>query len=874
MAGLPSIASINEVFRGAAEAVLARRLTILAAIFALVVLMAAGLPKLKVDTSQESWFLEGDETIAAKQRFEEIFGSDDSCLVLVRSEKLLTAQNLALVREMGRELENETPWADDVLSIADFEFIDGTEGGMEILSLVPDDLEGFSDEDGLALGRRILSKEIWRNFLISDDMREALIVLRLKPSTSAAPGEPHPNLAIGAKVLEVVARPKYAPLKPVASGLPIVDVEKRDYFGALTSKLILMSVIIIAAAMAVAARDPKVAILPFLITVAALLGVFGAEGHLGQSLDPMTVFLPVFLAMGMSTCYCVHVVSQFKAALPESGERREAVLRAAGRCGWPLLASALTTMAGLACFAVIPIRPIRWVGFTSAALIGAVWLLSWLLMPIFLSFGRDKKALAGGLEEAASPVGADGSIMPGAAPGSGASVIIDEGAESGKEGLEAEKKGLGLKGEGLDPEKEGLESKRDGLEPEKKDGSIIGNGIVNPASPSVNGALPKADILDRALDHLGRKALSRPKLTIAVSAVLFAVAMAGAARLEVSFDVRRSYGVEVPYIQRMVEVGDSNVGSLYSYGVAIELPEPDMAKQPEVLGALNVLAAEIEAFPLTKRVRSVSDVIMDLSQAVNDGDPAFRAIPETREAIAQELLLYESAGGAESERWVDYDYQRLRLQVEVSDYNSAEIDRNLREVRRRAQELFPGAIVILTGAISEFTVAMQYVTWGQVKTFFLALASITLVMAIAFRSLRIALIALIPNAMPVLAMAGVMGWFGMPLEIMTVVIVPMLLGLAVDDTIHIVNHSLLGFQKTGSYAMAARLAIKGVGRAVVLTTAVLILAFSPYLAAKIHVFSNMGMLIGLGLLTALLADLFLTPVILMLAKAFGPEKLI
>ena len=83
---------------------------------------------------------------------------------------------------------------------------------------------------------------------------------------------------------------------------------------------------------------------------------------------------------------------------------------------------------------------------------------------------------------------------------------------------------------------------------------------------------------------------------------------------------------------------------------------------------------------------------------------------------AQLLLLYENAGGLETEKWIDYDYQRLKVMVEMGDYNSGEAARELRWIEDRARELFPGAHVALTGAISQYTVAQDYVSYGQIKS--------------------------------------------------------------------------------------------------------------------------------------------------------------
>ena len=80
-----------------------------------------------------------------------------------------------------------------------------------------------------------------------------------------------------------------------------------------------------------------------------------------------------------------------------------------------------------------------------------------------------------------------------------------------------------------------------------------------------------------------------------------------------------------------------------------------------------------------------------MNQTLNDGDRAYYRIPDTEDEVVQMMLLYENAGGTESEYWMDYDYRRLRLMVEMSDYNSGEAERELADIEQRAAALFPGA---------------------------------------------------------------------------------------------------------------------------------------------------------------------------------------
>ena len=142
---------------------------------------------------------------------------------------------------------------------------------------------------------------------------------------------------------------------------------------------------------------------------------------------------------------------------------------------------------------------------------------------------------------------------------------------------------------------------------------------------------------------LGKRVLNKPKTVLSVFFLIAILCLTGIFRMDVSFDVRRTFGMKVPYVNRITSIANTPVGSLYSYGIAIEFPEPGMAKEPENLRKFDILTSEVAALPLTKKVSSLLDVIKDMNQVMNNGDPAYYRVPETREMIAQQLLLYEKS---------------------------------------------------------------------------------------------------------------------------------------------------------------------------------------------------------------------------------------
>ncbi|HBT89066.1 MMPL family transporter [Desulfobacter sp.] len=380
-------------------------------------------------------------------------------------------------------------------------------------------------------------------------------------------------------------------------------------------------------------------------------------------------------------------------------------------------------------------------------------------------------------------------------------------------------------------------------------------------------------LLGSLMAKLANLVLTRPVPIMIVFSLVLLTAVAGLRYFEVNFDIRKNMGLKVPYVNRLDQVGRSPLGALYSYNVVVEFPGKNMAREPENLKKLDLLEQEAQGFPLTKKTSSITEIIKDMNQVLHDGDPGFFAIPDTREMVAQIMLLYENAGGREAEKWIDYEYRRLRMTVDIKDYNTVEAYRELHQITDKAHALFPGATVTLAGSVVQFTVMQDIVSKGQLTSFLIAICVITGLMALVFGSFKIGLIAMIPNIAPAIAVGGLMGWMRVPLDMMTITIMPMLLGLAVDDTIHFINHAKLAFEQKREYAYAIRHTFSAIGVPILFTSLILTANFSVYLSSPAKVIIFLGILTGTGIMSALLADYFVTPVLLRALKAFGPETI-
>lgn len=144
-------------------------------------------------------------------------------------------------------------------------------------------------------------------------------------------------------------------------------------------------------------------------------------------------------------------------------------------------------------------------------------------------------------------------------------------------------------------------------------------------------------------------------------------------------------------------------------------------------------------------------------------------------------------------------------------------------------------------------------------------------MMFVFGSVRIGLIGLIPNVTPAIVVGGLMGWLGYPLDMMTATIMPMILGLAVDDTIHFINHGRLEFDRQRNYHKAVLRSFRIVGTPLILTSIIITVNFSVYITSEGLSFLHMGFLSVAGIISALVADLCITPVLFSKFKIFGKE---
>lgn len=776
---------INKFFERYAAFLMKWRWVAIALFAVVMVVSFYGMSQMVQQTSFDDYFIEGDPMLVKTEEFKAHFGNDYFVGILTDCDDHFTRENLTLLRELGNELLDSLSYADKITSLVDLEFMLGTEDGMEIVQIVPDEIPETGSPEMAQVRALAYSKPQVARKLVSADGKKAWTLLKLRAFPSEEEwkktGNVSPDIITGEEVSRIIAKEKYASLHPLATGMPYVTQQKTVYIGQEMGRLVMLAVIICILVMLIMTRSLRGVVCPLLSVLGGVLMTFGIAGYTQMYVDSTVLMIPAILAFAVAIAYNIHIFSYFNHLMRQHGKRKRAVLETMGEVGWSVVFCGLTTVVSLLSFLIIPIRPMKCVGLICSLTILFVLLTTLVMTPVLISFGKDRQPKPG----------------------------------------------------------------------------VDGEGGTR---------------LSRWMERLNDFTFRHARPIVAIFTVVCVALAIGLGKIEPAFDIERTMGIDVPYVKDVLSVGRSELGALYSYDLVMEFENEDDAKQPSNLRKLEQLESLVGTYTLTRRTNSILDILKDLNQTLNGGDAASFRIPDTEEEVAQMLILYENAGGSETEYWMDYDYKRLRLMVEISDFNSAEVERELNDISVKAGQLFPGVKVTAVGNIPQYTTMMQYLVRGQMQSFLISVLIIAIILMIAFQSVRVGLIGLIPNLMPAIFVGGYMGWAGIPLDMMTATLIPMMLGMAVDDTIHFINHSKLEFDRQPDYSEAIRRTFRVVGVAIVTTSIITSAVFACFSTSACAMCINFGVLAVIGILSALLADLFITPLLVKKFHVFGKEK--
>ena len=341
--------------------------------------------------------------------------------------------------------------------------------------------------------------------------------------------------------------------------------------------------------------------------------------------------------------------------------------------------------------------------------------------------------------------------------------------------------------------------------------------------------------------------------------VLLLAGIPFALKVEAESDLLAFFKPEHP-VSVHTKIIETRLSGVSTLEILLEGDGPDSLLKVDRLQAIRQLQQWLEKLPEVDRSASLADLIEEMHYAMNGEAAEFRTLPPNDRLLRQYLLVYD---GRDLYDFVDRSYGKARIMLSLNVHGAKALDASIQQIQARlAAHPLPGLSAEIGGYGRLFADQSDMLIGGQVQSFSSAFGQIFLFMLILWRSWGAASICLLPNLAPLFFVFVLMGALGVHLDTATVMIAGIVLGITVDDTIHLYH----GWRQRVNRGMAASWAVarafKSSGSAVMAISLLLISQFLLLATSDFRPTANFGLMTAVGLLSGQVFELLLTPALL------------
>jgi len=374
-------------------------------------------------------------------------------------------------------------------------------------------------------------------------------------------------------------------------------------------------------------------------------------------------------------------------------------------------------------------------------------------------------------------------------------------------------------------------------------------------------------LVARGLVATGGWAAAHPGITLGVALVICGLSWIGISKVYFAQDPMRWFPKDHE-IRVATDLLDEKIRGTATIEVLVDTGKENGLHDPFVLGrmeeAMRFAKGVVQEPLFVGKSIAVTDIVKETNQALHGNDPSYYAIPKARDLIAQELLLFENSGSDDLEQFVDSQFRIGRITLRIPFADGMLYPPFLTELREGFSKIFGAALPFTMTGIAPLSARINVtMVTSMAYSYLFALSVITPLMIFLVGNWRLGLISMLPNLFPIAVVLGVMGWLDIPLDPSNIIIGSLLIGLAVDDTIHFLQTFQQYHLETGETVLSVRNTLTTTGTALLFTSVVLVSGFCIMGAvATMHNTIDFGFLTAFGITTAFLADIIISPALM------------
>ena len=762
-------------------------------------------PQIKMDTSTEGFMHEDDPVLITYNKFRHQFGRDERVLVAIRNENIFSLEFLGTLKALHKEIETAVPFVEDVTSLYN---VRNTRGEGD--KLITDDLlEPFptTQEQVAEIKQRAMSSHFYKNLLISEDGKMTTIII--ETDAYSHKGEK--------KVSDIDAFDEGFDDGGTDTTAQ-TDKEKAFLTDEENTKLV-------ESIMTITQKYQKEKGLEIYVA--------GSPSVNHALKTQMKADMQKF----MRITFLIILVFLF------------IVFRRASAVFYPLLVilfSLLTTVGTMAWAGVMFKLPTQIVpSLLLAVSVGATVHILSIFFDKFDANGDKKEALSYTLRHSGLAIAMTSlttAIGVGSFAGSEVAPISDLGIFAS----------LGVMV------------------------SLLLTLTLLPALLAITKLTPKPKLtsggMDRVMQKIAQIPIKHTKAILVSSGLLVALALVASTQVQLSHNPLKWF--QPDSMDRIsTETIDQQMNGSVTIEVVVDTGKENGWVDPTRLKALNEFSTKLESYmdeyTHVGKVISLATIVKETNRALHENQEGHYTIPTDANLVSQELLLFENSGSDDLEDVVDSQFSKARVTIKIPWTDSVYAVGIRDYVENQAQLTFKEDNVEITGMMPLLINTFSNAIFSSIQSYFIAAIAITFMMMLILGSVRIGLLSMIPNLAPIIVGLLLMAVAKIPLDMFTLLIGSIAIGLVVDDTIHFMHNFKRYYLESGETSHAIEQTFATTGKAMVITTMVLSLGFFAYLAANMISVQNFGLLTASVIIFALLADLLLAPALMIVAAEKG-----
>jgi predicted RND superfamily exporter protein len=388
----------------------------------------------------------------------------------------------------------------------------------------------------------------------------------------------------------------------------------------------------------------------------------------------------------------------------------------------------------------------------------------------------------------------------------------------------------------------------------------------------------EASIFNRTLLALGRLGVTRPYRVF----ILFLAGSlaAGISIPQLHFSHNQlHYFTEESEFMRQVRLIEAQTGGFRALEVLVDTQRERGIVDRDLLQAIEKLEThlgpetDIQGRAYVGRTRSLVDLIKEIACVTKGPDQPACPLPEDDPALAEHFDHFNRIVPESLRKYTDADLRMGRLTAMMYWRDAADDVDFIARVREYAATMFDSGVkVVVTGVVSINSGIINAMMTTLAIGYGLGFLLITVLMILAIGDVRLGLLAMVPNLLPIIIGLGIMGFLDIPLNTYNLIGGSVAIGLAVDDTIHFFHNFRRYYLKSGDINFAVSETLGSAGRALMATTLILVASFWMRLFSDLKVVADFGLVMGITLLVAFLADVLFAPALLRIFYGTGQMK--